>query len=88
MVRSRSALYPTHTITTEAGPLKTGGWEVVHSNLPGQKGHLINLQQLQEDVILTHIMGKPMIKPPTTLRMHFSFRDSNPRAKEKLASLP
>ena len=90
MIRSRSALYPTLPPDANAGAaaaVQEIDWAKVHSNLPGQCTHLINLDQLQEDVILSHIMAKPLIKPPSTLRMTFSFRDSNRQTKEKWVTL-
>ena len=84
MIRSRSALYPNPPPHSEReGQLRVEEYEVVHSNLPGQQTHLIDLQQLQEDVVIAHIVGKPLIKPPSSLRIHFRFRDDTLNTKEK-----
>ena len=88
MIRSRSTLYPIHPPPTErGGQLRGEELEVAHSNLPGQQTHLIDLQQLQEDVVLAHIVGKPLIKPPSSLRIHFRFRDGAFNTKEKSVAI-
>jgi hypothetical protein len=63
-------------------------YEVIgsHTCLPSWSPSLINLQQLQEDVFSTHVTGKPLIGPPQTLRINFSFRDGH-HVKENLSAI-
>lgn len=54
-----------------------------HTNLPACESGLVDLQQLQEDVFTAHVVGKPLIEPPISVRINFPFRDDGPHSKEK-----
>lgn len=85
MIRSRSALFssPSYSDDTVGGSQQEE-WEIMHSTLPGQQTHLVDLQQLQEDVVISHIVGKPLIEPPSSFRYPFHFRNSIPHSKKRL----
>ena len=55
----------------------------VHTNLPCCESGLVDLHQLQEDVFIAHVVGKPLIEPPLSVRINFNFRDDGPHSNEK-----
>ena len=54
-----------------------------HTNLPCCESGLVDLHQLQEDVFIAHVVGKPLIEPPLSVRINFNFRDEGPHSNEK-----
>ena len=54
-----------------------------HTNLPCYEFGLVDLHRLQEDVFITHVVGKPLIEPPLSVRINFNFRDDGPHSNEK-----